>query len=176
MVELRIGAPHRQARDAHGQIRAAVQALLQRDKPFPPGMQTGEQQRAFVGLRAAVHKERPGEPSRQHARQPLRQVHVRLRQINRARMLKGLQLLRGPPGDFRIAVTAGDHGDAREEIRIARAVMPVQILHLAFDQLRRIPVKVAGTRIEILPPLLQHTLRSDISLLHLQPPSFLWFR
>lgn len=49
-LQLRIGPPHAQARHAHRQIGAAVQALLQRDEASFSRMQTGQQQSTFIGL------------------------------------------------------------------------------------------------------------------------------
>ncbi|MNN75530.1 hypothetical protein D3C81_1918420 [compost metagenome] len=102
-----------------------MQALLQREKALPPGMQPGEQQRAFIGLRAAVYKERPAQLAGQYPRQPFRQFDVRLGQIDRAGMLQRSKLLCSPFHDLRITMPAGHHGNAGKKIGITRTVMTV---------------------------------------------------
>ncbi|MNW47949.1 hypothetical protein D3C74_252960 [compost metagenome] len=64
--QLWIGPPHLETGHAHRQVRPAVQPLLQRQESPPPRMHAGQQQGAFIRLRAAVDEERPAQIPRQH--------------------------------------------------------------------------------------------------------------
>ncbi|MNC75831.1 hypothetical protein D3C75_1274320 [compost metagenome] len=82
-VQVVVRSPHLQSGNTHRQIGASVQPALQRNKAFASSMHSGQQQRPFIGLGAAVDEEAAAQLPRQHLFQPLGQVHIRLRKIDR---------------------------------------------------------------------------------------------
>ncbi len=137
-----VGAPHAQAGEAHAEVGAPAQAVLQGQQLAAPGGHPGQEDRSLVGLAAAVAEEALLQPARGDPGQPLRQFHHRLGQVDVADVLQGLHLVADPGGDLRVAVAGVDDRDARKEVQVLPAIAVIQVLAPPPHELYRLLVEV----------------------------------
>ena len=142
---VRVGAPHGDAREAHGELRPPMQAAAQGDELAAAGVNLGKECRAFVRLGAGGAEEALLQIAGRDARELLGEVDEVLREVDVADVLESFRLCGDGGGDFRIAVSAVDDGDARETVEITPPLVVVEVLHLAAHDLPRFTVKMPET-------------------------------
>lgn len=162
---LRVRAPHLDARYAHAELRAAVQAIAQGDDLAAARVDGGEQQRALRGLRARRAEERFLQLARRDLRELLREVHEILRQVDVADVLQRADLLLDLLRDLRVAVAAVHDRHPREAVEVLAPLTVVEVLHRATDELARLLVEMAEARHDVLLLLLDDGLGADIGSL-----------
>ena len=162
---LRVRAPHLDARHAHAELRAAVQAVAQRDDLTVLRVDGGEQQRAFRGLRARRAEECLLQLARRDLRELFREVHEILRQVDVADVLQRADLLLDLLRDLRVAVAAVHDRHPREAVEVLAPLTVVEVLHRATDELARLLVEMAEARHDVLLLLLDDGLGADIGSL-----------
>ena len=118
---MRIGAPEGQARQAHSELRAAVQAVLERQELISSRVERRQQGRSFVRLAAAAAEERSADPARKHGGELLGQIHNRLGQVDGRRMLQRSDLLADRLDKLRMAMAQRMHADAGVEVQVSLA-------------------------------------------------------
>ena len=159
---LRVRAPHLDARHAHAELRAAVQAVAQRNDLAAARVDGGEQQRALRGLRARRAEECLLQLARRDLRELFREVHEILRQVDVADVLQRADLLLDLLRDLRIAVAAVHDRHTCEAVEVLAPLAVVEVLHRAFDKLARLLVEMAEARHDVLLLFLDDGLRADI--------------
>ena len=162
---LRVRAPHLDARHAHAELRAAVQAIAQRDDFAAACVDGGEQQRAFRRLRARRAEECLLQLARRDLRELFREVHEILRQVDVADVLQRADLLLDLLRDLRVAVAAVHDRHPREAVEVLAPLTVVEVLHRATDELARLLVEMAEARHDVLLLLLDDGLGADIGSL-----------
>lgn len=162
---LRVRAPHLDARYAHAELRAAVQAIAQGDDLAAARVDGGEQQRALRRLRARRAEERFLQLARRDLRELLREVHEILRQVDVADVLQRADLLLDLLRDLRVAVAAVHDRHPREAVEVLAPLTVVEVLHRATDELARLLVEMAEARHDVLLLLLDDGLGADIGSL-----------
>ncbi len=137
-----VGAPHAQTGEAHAEVGAPAQTVLQGQQFAAAGGHPGQQDRPIVGLAAAVAEEALLQPARGDPGQPLCQFHDRLGQVDVADVLQGLYLVADPGSDLRVAVAGVDDRNAREEVQVLPAVAVIQVLAPPPHELYRLLIEV----------------------------------
>lgn len=159
---LRVRAPHLDARHAHAELRAAVQAIAQGDDFAAACVDGGEQQRALRRLRARRAEERFLQLARRDLRELFREVHEVLRQVDVADVLQRADLLLDLLRDLRVAVAAVHDRHPREAVEVLAPLTVVEVLHRATDELARLLVEMAEARHDVLLLLLDDGLRANV--------------
>lgn len=159
---LRVRAPHLDARHAHAEFRAAVQAIAQRDNLAILRVDRSEQQRALRGLRARRAEERLLQLARRDLCELFREVHEILRQVDVADVLQRADLLLDLFRDLRVAVAAVHDRHPREAVEVLAPLTVVEVLHRATDELARLLVEMAEARHDVLLLLLDDGLRANV--------------
>ena len=125
-------------------------------------MQPGQQQRAFIGLGAAVDEERAREAMAQRGGQGTAEFDHGRGQVDRRRVLQLPGLLQGRACDGRVAVAGVHHGHAGVEVRVASTPVIKEILHFATDQHGRIGIEMVEAREEVFPLAVNEPLGAGI--------------
>ena len=162
---LRVRAPHLDARHAHAELRAAVQAIAQGDNLAAARVDGGEQQRALRRLRARRAEERFLQLARRDLCELFREVHEILRQVDVADVLQRADLLLDLLRDLRVAVAAVHDRHPCEAVEVLAPLAVVEVLHRATDELARLLVEMAEARHDVLLLLLDDGLGADIGSL-----------
>ena len=168
-------APHRQARDAHAELRATVQPLPQRDDLTVAARDLGEEQRALRCLRARGAEEGLLQGAGCDGGEPFREVDEVLREVDVADVLQRLGLLRRRADDVRIRVAAVHDGDAGIAVKVFLPIAVPEVLHGPLDELLRVPVEVREAGHDIFLFLLENGVRAEVVfLLHADLLSGRW--
>ena len=117
------------------------------------GVERRQQGRSLVGLAAAATEEGSADLPGQHRGELLRQVHDRLGQVDRRRVLQRADLLADRLDQLRMAVAQGMHADAGVEVQVPLALRIVQVDALAAHDLRRVPIEMVRAGDQVLPLL-----------------------
>lgn len=165
-----VRAPHLDARDAHAELRAAVQAVPECDNLAVMRVNRSEQQRAFRGFGARRAEERFLQVARCDLGEAFGEVDEVFRQINVADVLQRADLLLHFLRDFRIAVAAVHDGHAGEAVEVFAPLAVVEVLHLAADDFARMLVKMPETRHDVFFLLLDDGFRSNVMLFSQKNP------
>lgn len=159
---LRVRAPHLDARYAHAELRAAVQAIAQGDDLAILCVDGGEQKSAFRRLRARRAEECLLQLARRDLRELFREVHEILRQVDVADVLQRADLLLDLLRDLRVAVAAVHDRHPREAVEVLAPLTVVEVLHRATDELARLLVEMAEARHDVLLLLLDDGLGANV--------------
>ena len=154
-------APHREARDAHAELCAAVEALPQRDDLAVAVIDLGEQQRAFRRLGARRAEEALLQGPRRDLGQTLGEVDEVFREVDVADMLQLVHLRLHGLDDVRVAVAAVHDGDAGIAVEVLLAIAVPEILHRAFDHFLRVLVEMGEAGHDVFFLLLNDGRRAD---------------
>ena len=157
-------APHRKARYAHAEFRAAVKALAQGDDFAVATVDFGEQQCPFGGLRARGAEEGFLQVARRYCGEFFGEVDEVFGQVDVADVLEFIDLFFDFRGDFGIAVAAVHDGYASVHVEILFAVAVPEVLHRAFDHLLRIRVEVGQAWHDVFLFLFDDGLRANVVL------------